>query len=267
MRDLFPNVHFETDFTYWPDDRFSVFSHVASPFAEENTERLVSVLDADAGSAVEPAHESDFPTEARIDLTRVFSGYGWQTDKQPDGSLVSWIGPRDVASVWTVVEPGRAYTVSARVTQAKGRARECLALVVNGQRAQPKPHPGMASQSGQSLPIRSPGGTAGCGWRSPPAARSTWRACGMRVIRYRRAEASLSATSPWSRNNARDRAPRAARCRAPFAMRSLIRDMIAFDRQPLSRAAHGDIHGSIRRIRRRAHPTSVQHGRTARHLQ
>ena len=143
MRDLFPNVHFETDFTYWPDDRFSVFSHVASPFAEENTERLVSVLAPlmpDLRS--NQTHESDFQAEARIDLTRVFSGYGWQTDKQPDGSLVSWIGPRDVASVWTAVEPGRAYTVSARVTQAKGRARECLALVINGQRAQTKRSPG-----------------------------------------------------------------------------------------------------------------------------
>jgi hypothetical protein len=142
MRDVFPNAHFETEFTYWPNERFSVFSHVASPFAEENTERLASVLAPlmpDLSS--NQSHESDFQTEARIDLTRVFSGYGWQTDKQPDESLVSWIGPRDVASVWTAVEPGRAYTVSGRVTQAKGRAHECLALVVNGQRAQPKRSP------------------------------------------------------------------------------------------------------------------------------
>jgi hypothetical protein len=139
LRDLFPGVRFETEFTYWPDERFSVFSHVATPFAEQNTERLAKRLAPwmpDLPS--NRTDQSDFPTSVRIDLTRQFGGYGWQTDKQPDGSLVSWIGPRDVASVWTGVEPGRAYTFKARVTHAQGRARECLALVVNGDLAEPK---------------------------------------------------------------------------------------------------------------------------------
>lgn len=132
MQGLYPDAYFQTDLDFWPDNRFSVFSHIETPYAVRSTETLARRLRAAIPElAAAPAPNPGFPRRVSMDLGTVYSGYGWIRDKQADGSVLPFIGPRDLGAIWAAVDPTGDYRLRVNVSHAKDHAIEQLSVVVN----------------------------------------------------------------------------------------------------------------------------------------
>jgi hypothetical protein len=109
------DVVVEGAFDYWPDDRFSVFSHVATPFARANSERvgrlLARVVNEDPNASTRGSRIT-YPQTRRIPFGSWFAGYGWTEPVQSKhGAFRRIVGRRREAIVFSTIAPGHPYRV------------------------------------------------------------------------------------------------------------------------------------------------------------
>jgi hypothetical protein len=127
-----------TGFDFWPDERFSVFSHVAAPYSDDSSRRVGGMMKDIIGNrkpverlkSVRPKHRLNL---AEIDFSKPYAGYGW-TDAT--GATVhfplQYVGLRDKTWVWLAVSPGASYLLRARFTSGESDLPRLLNLKANG---------------------------------------------------------------------------------------------------------------------------------------
>lgn len=117
LRSKYSDVYFPSHIDYWPDEDFSVFSHIATPHAVENSERVGRILKGIIGDATPTPRSPDFlfasaPIDLDLPFSKPFAGYHWLPKENDNmGQANRYIGPQGRAYIYTVVKPGSAYTV------------------------------------------------------------------------------------------------------------------------------------------------------------
>jgi hypothetical protein len=111
-----PDIIF-SDIDFWPDEKFSVFSHISTQHAVESSQRVGRIMKEVIGGArarkvVQNAEGAARPSSLVMDFDEPFCGYGW-TDQaaRTNGFPLPYIGPRNRAWVYTALKPGGDYTV------------------------------------------------------------------------------------------------------------------------------------------------------------
>ncbi len=108
-----------TNFEYWPDNKFSVFSHIETPSSNESSHRVGKILKWVIGderpasrSAPKPAPIGPGPVE--IDFGKPYAGYGWTEQAGTTNRFpLQYVGPRNKAWLYTSLGVGSPYTVRA----------------------------------------------------------------------------------------------------------------------------------------------------------
>jgi len=128
VRTKHPDVFFPSQMEYWPDEKFSVFSHIATPHAVQSSERGGEILKRVVGNTPAPPREAGFlsqdaPTFVDLPFSRPFCGYHW-LPAETNASRQWWryIGPQHRSYVHTVVKPGADYTLRAYIHTAASQA-------------------------------------------------------------------------------------------------------------------------------------------------
>ncbi len=102
---------------FWPDEHFSVFSHIGTPSSLESSHRVGRIMKDIIGgdrpverAKVEPVFKP--PMTVEIDFEKTYCGYGW-TDQTgaTDQFPLQHVGPRNKGWIFTAVRPNHAYTV------------------------------------------------------------------------------------------------------------------------------------------------------------
>lgn len=99
---------------FWPDEKFSTFSHVETPSSHESSHRVGEILTEIIGGKP-PATRlrskaNSQPTKVEIDFRQPFCGYGWTDRASTTGEFpLQFIGPRNKAWVFTAFGPGSPY--------------------------------------------------------------------------------------------------------------------------------------------------------------
>jgi hypothetical protein len=136
LRQRHPEV-IVTDFDFWPDEKFSIFSHISTLFSAETSHRVGTIMKAIIGDQQPLLQSSGFPETQRrfveIDFHKPYCGYGWTdqtgtTDKFP----LQYIGPRNKAWIYTSVSPGDDYKVKAVFQRENNGLENNIKLLVNG---------------------------------------------------------------------------------------------------------------------------------------
>jgi hypothetical protein len=130
FRKKHPTVLIPRGFDYWPDHKFSVFSHVGTLYADESSERVGKLL-AEVLPPRAPRPPGDLmPASVPVSVDRTFdsrlNGYGWEDE--PKGATapadMREMGPRHFGMIFESVKPGQPMTL--RISFA-GTAAEKLA--------------------------------------------------------------------------------------------------------------------------------------------
>ena len=114
-----PDIIF-SDIEFWPDEKFSVFSHVSTLYSEESSARVGRIMKKVIGDAPPPARAGraatdSLPAKVEIDFDTWYCGYGWTDARaRTDAFPLQYVGPRNRAWVYTSVQPGGPYTVRSR---------------------------------------------------------------------------------------------------------------------------------------------------------
>jgi hypothetical protein len=130
-----------TNFEFWPDEDFSVFSHISTPASIKSSRRVGELL----ARYIEPRTDMSSNSQQRwlaeplegldIDFRTYFAGYGW-TDAAgtTNGFPMQHIGPRGKAWIFAHVKPGSDYVLKISY---KGTSEEVdgIRLFVNGANA------------------------------------------------------------------------------------------------------------------------------------
>jgi hypothetical protein len=126
-----------TDFAFWPDDRFSVFSHISTSASIESSRRVAEMLarivePRAAGSPVSQRWLAEPEQTVDIDFRGHFAGYGWtDTAGTTNRFPMQFIGPRGKAWLFVRVKPGMDYHLRASF-QGAPTAVEAMKLTANG---------------------------------------------------------------------------------------------------------------------------------------
>ncbi|MBT8621907.1 hypothetical protein [Polynucleobacter paneuropaeus] len=129
-----------TNFEFWPDEDFSVFSHIATPASIKSSRRVGELL----AKVIEPRSIALFGSERYlfepqnsldIDLSGYFAGYGW-TDSAgaTAGFPMQHIGPRGKAWIFAHIKPGSGYLLKIFYKGIREDVRG-MRLFVNGTNA------------------------------------------------------------------------------------------------------------------------------------
>jgi len=108
-----------TDFEFWPDAKFSVFSHVSTLASNESSQRVGLILKSILGSPKPDSRPqtkllAGDPKVVEIDFDKSYAGYGWTDQNGTTNRFpLKYVGPRNRAWVYTAVKPGAAYSVRA----------------------------------------------------------------------------------------------------------------------------------------------------------
>jgi hypothetical protein len=111
-----PDVHTLTALDYWPDEKFSVFSHVSTLHSRESSLRAGRVLkEVIARDGAAPRLPPDFVVREAVDriafdLGQPVCAYGWGP-REGTSPVYRYVGVRDHAYLFGVVKAGRDYTV------------------------------------------------------------------------------------------------------------------------------------------------------------
>ncbi len=111
-----PDVVVQTTFDYWPDAKFSVFSHVGTAYARENSNRVADFLrPVLARMDIEPTFEQfQAPVATVIDFAKVFSGYRWgELDNHGRRRPITGASQ---ALVFSKLSPGASYQMRVYVS-------------------------------------------------------------------------------------------------------------------------------------------------------
>jgi hypothetical protein len=108
-----PEVAAPTQFDYWPDSKFSTFSHVVTPHARENSDRvgriLAKIVSPCSGASRLPPWGNP-GTIVRLDFGNWFTGYGWTDPLTEAGTDFRRLNPgRKEGLVFLAVRPGTNY--------------------------------------------------------------------------------------------------------------------------------------------------------------
>ncbi|HYH66507.1 MAG TPA: hypothetical protein VD866_17570 [Urbifossiella sp.] len=130
-----PEVHVPNELAYWPDDKFSTFSHVSTLYSHESARRAGLILKdviAKDGATPRP-RPADFvtreaPEKADVDFARPFCAFGWGPVENHGQRYVS---AHDRAFLYAVVKPGREYTVRLHFNTTTVTALNRLKVRVN----------------------------------------------------------------------------------------------------------------------------------------
>lgn len=124
-------------FEFWPDDKFSVFSHIATQHSDESSQRVGRILKGIIGSErpAPRAHVAERampPAGMEIDFHRYYCGYGW-TDKAGTTNAfpLQYVGPRNRAWLFFALAPGRSYVLRATFRAGDAQLAHELELRVN----------------------------------------------------------------------------------------------------------------------------------------
>lgn len=131
-----PDVYVQKDLQYWPDRMFSVFSHIATPYAEESSHwygrRLAEIIGG-TPKPVDPARLPKNPDKLVLDFKDAISAYGWlDPEPSPDGRTMRYIGPRAIAMVFAL-GPDKESTICLELGKFTPEALKLLRAKVNGQ--------------------------------------------------------------------------------------------------------------------------------------
>lgn len=130
-----------TGFDFWPDEKFSVFSHVGTPSSGESSHRVGRIMKEIIGNR--PAAERAQTAKpalprmpVKIDFSQPYCGYGW-TDRAAatNGFPLEYIGPRNKAWICTAFAPGSAYTVRGIFRADDPELADRIELKANDRRA------------------------------------------------------------------------------------------------------------------------------------
>lgn len=108
-----------TNFEYWPDNKFSVFSHIETPSSNESSHRVGRILkevigDKRPASRSEPKPAPFGPRLVDIDFTKPYAGYGWTEQAGTTNRFpLQYVGPRNKAWIYASFGAGSPYTVRA----------------------------------------------------------------------------------------------------------------------------------------------------------
>jgi hypothetical protein len=127
LRAKYPEVYFPQQIEYWPDDKFSVFSHIATPHAVENSERVGKILKGIIGDDAPTPRSPDFlssgaPIAVDLPFNKPFAGYHWLPSETNGAQWWRYIGPQGRAYIYTVVKPGATYRVRTYVQASASQA-------------------------------------------------------------------------------------------------------------------------------------------------
>ena len=99
---------------YWPDDKFSVFSHVGTPYSVESSHRMgrfLASLMPDVAAPASKAEKYEAPARVVLDMAASPSVYGFADAEQEQGSTRRFRrirAGRDEALAYARVRPGAA---------------------------------------------------------------------------------------------------------------------------------------------------------------
>ena len=129
-----------TDFEFWPDERFSVFSHVSTTASLDSSRRvgemLARIVEPRAAGKEYSQHWLAKPEQTvSVDFGGPFAGYGWTDAEGTTNHFpMQYIGPRGKAWLFAHVKPGVDYRLRASY---KGALPDVagIKLIANGVQA------------------------------------------------------------------------------------------------------------------------------------
>lgn len=131
---------------YWPDDKFSVFSHVGTPYSVESSHRMGQFLAGLMPSVAGPtskAEKYEAPASVVLDMGANPSVYGFADAEQAQGSTVRFRrirAGRDEALAYARVRPGAAQELRIAVlNKADDPVLKNISVGVFGVRAERLP--------------------------------------------------------------------------------------------------------------------------------
>ena len=141
VRERYPEAVF-TGIDFWPDEKFSVFSHVGTLHSHESSHRVGRLMKEIIGNE-RPAQQAGVrrparpPSAVEIDFGRPYCGYGW-TDQgaATNGFPLQHVGPRNKGWIFTTFGPGRAYTVRSVFNADDPAVAQQMTLKANDMPAQ-----------------------------------------------------------------------------------------------------------------------------------
>jgi hypothetical protein len=127
-----------TRFDFWPDEKFSVFSHIGTVFSHESSHRVGEIMKGIIGNE-RPAERARAgssaprPAPVEIDFDRPYCGYGW-TDQEGTTNMfpLQYVGPRNKAWIYVALAPGSAYRVRSVFRADDPELARRIELRVNG---------------------------------------------------------------------------------------------------------------------------------------
>ncbi len=118
LRSMHPGV-IVTDIDFWPDEKFSVFSHISTLNSTESSHRVGMILRKIIGNE-QPASRSRLKPiavsqgDVDIDFSKPYAGYGWTDQAGTTNQFpLQYVGPRNKGWIYTSLKEGSAYTVRA----------------------------------------------------------------------------------------------------------------------------------------------------------
>lgn len=136
LRSMHPEVIL-TDIDFWPDDKFSVFSHIGTQFSHESSDRVGLIMKKIIGDEkpVKRERPPQVPSSAirvTIDFSRPYCGYGWINQAGTTNAFpMQQIGERNKGWIYMAVRPGADYTVRAVFQADDPTFTEGMQLKVN----------------------------------------------------------------------------------------------------------------------------------------
>jgi len=137
VRKQYPDAVF-TNIEFWPDNMFSVFSHISSLSSHESSHRVGRIMKEIIGDGRpvernQRAYEPQSPGQVEIDFSEPYCGYGF-TDQA--GTTVKfpfqYVGQRGKAWIWKTLAPGSAYAVRSIFSANDPELAERIQLQING---------------------------------------------------------------------------------------------------------------------------------------
>ncbi|MBT8621909.1 hypothetical protein [Polynucleobacter paneuropaeus] len=129
----YPDVTVQTTFDYWPDRKFSVFSHVGTAYSAESSYRVAEFLRPIVKRLFiqAPLSSLEAPATKIVDFTQPFSGYRWsEVDKN---GLRHPISGASQTLIFTRLAVGTGYQMVANVSaETAATCSDRVLGVVNG---------------------------------------------------------------------------------------------------------------------------------------
>lgn len=140
VRQQHPDV-IVTNFDFWPDEKFSVFSHVDTPSSGESSHRVGKIMkevigDGRPNPRVQPNSPVTRLRAIDIDFQKSYCGYGWTDQTGATNTFpLQYVGSRNRTWLYAQIGEGKSHKLRSEFRANDPATASRMELKVNGIRA------------------------------------------------------------------------------------------------------------------------------------